>query len=58
MPAKPGKIFQNFGIFLTRHRTVINRPQFTTIPPAIHHKNTTQKTHVFQKPPLKTPTKA
>jgi len=49
------KIFQNFGMFLAHHRTVVNRPQFTTNPPQLHHKNTTQKTHIFQNHPQKTP---
>jgi hypothetical protein len=49
-PATHQKIFQNFGMFLAHHRTVINQPQFTTNPPHLHHKNTTQKTHTFPTP--------
>jgi hypothetical protein len=32
----------------------VNSPGFTSNPPRLHHKNTTLKTHIFAKPPVKT----
>jgi hypothetical protein len=46
----PENKLQNRGMFLARDLRPFNQPLFTTNPPAIHHKNTTQKTHVFQNP--------
>jgi hypothetical protein len=45
-------------MFLTHHRTVTAQPQFTTNPPQTRHKNTTPKTHIFQKNNKKMPVKA
>jgi hypothetical protein len=36
-------------------KTAVNAPRFTIKPPQLHHKNTTLKTHIFAKPPVKTP---
>jgi hypothetical protein len=33
----------------------VNSPRFTSNPPQLHHPKTTLKTHIFAKPPAKTP---
>jgi hypothetical protein len=56
-PKTNKKIIQKVGVFLAHQETVVNCPRFTTNPPQLHHKNTTQKTHIFQNHPQKCPKK-
>src|SRR6266581_7580392 len=42
-------------MFLCAQKASVNAPRFTTKSPQLHHKNTTLKTHIFAKPPVKTP---
>jgi hypothetical protein len=46
------------GMFLSTKKQAINAPQLPRIPPQLHHQNTTPKTPILPKPPLKTPMKA
>jgi hypothetical protein len=52
-PKKKWKKMENFQPQIS----TINSPQFTTIPPQIHHQKTTRCTRLFPKHPSKTPTK-
>jgi hypothetical protein len=46
------KIEENFG----DEKETVNAPQFTRVPPRIHHQQTTQKHALFRKPPAKNTT--
>jgi hypothetical protein len=46
-------IFQLRDVNSTHRASAINEPQFTTNPPQLHHKNTTQKTRISQNTPQK-----
>jgi hypothetical protein len=46
------------GMFFSTQKQAINAPRLPRIPPQLHHKNTTPKTPISPKPPLKTPIKA
>jgi hypothetical protein len=40
-------------VFFRTTNVSIHSPRFTSVPPQIHHKNTTQKHAFFPKPPAK-----
>jgi hypothetical protein len=42
-------------VFFRPEKVSLNTPHFTSNPPQLHHKKTTLKTHIFTKPPAKTP---
>jgi hypothetical protein len=39
------------GMFFSTQKQAINAPRLPRIPPQLHHKNTTPKTPILQKPP-------
>jgi hypothetical protein len=45
---------EKVGVFFRPEKVLVSSPISTSNPPQLHHKNTTLKTHLFAKPPVKT----
>jgi hypothetical protein len=57
LPAATKNKVEIRGMFFSTQKHAVTAPRLPRIPPQLHHKNTTPKTHIFPKHPSKTPIK-